>query len=104
MSACGKLLMSSLLPQALLDAKLGLDCAQSGDIEKMRAGVLVGTAMGGMQTFTTAIETLHNQVSCPEMSLMSASVTEGIIVHDWAGGSSNGTPGQCSRLVDVQRA
>jgi 3-oxoacyl-(acyl-carrier-protein) synthase len=74
-----------LLSQALLDAKLGLDCAQSGDIEKMRAGVLVGTAMGGMQTFTTAIETLHNQVSCPEMSLMSASNTEGAIMHDRAG-------------------
>lgn len=50
------------MSQALLDAKLDLDCAETGQMDKARAGVLVGSAMGGMQTFSTAIETLHKQV------------------------------------------
>lgn len=47
--------------QALLAAGLGEGSAEMKDINITRAGILIGTAMGGMETFATAITTLHQQ-------------------------------------------
>ncbi len=30
-------------------------------LDRMRCGILIGSALGGMKTFSTAIETLHVQ-------------------------------------------
>ena len=49
--------------QALEDAKI--NWREEGGLEKlnlMRCGILIGTAMGGMQTFATAVEDLMAKV------------------------------------------
>ena len=53
----------SRTPQAL-DAA-GISWAEGGleKLDRMRCGILLGSAMGGMKTFATAIETLHTQVT-----------------------------------------
>ena len=43
----------------------GLDWRGDGlaQLDRMKCGVLIGTAMGGMHTFTTAVEDLTTKVS-----------------------------------------
>lgn len=50
-------------PWQALDAA-GVAWADGGleKLDRMRCGILLGSAMGGMKTFATAIETLHTQV------------------------------------------
>ncbi len=48
--------------QALAAANLGVETPEMGDLDKARCGILIGSAMGGMNTFSTAIEALHKQV------------------------------------------
>ncbi len=50
---CGK--------KALADAGLAVGSEQMAALDKMRAGILVGSAFGGMQTFATAVEALETQ-------------------------------------------
>lgn len=47
--------------KALLAAGLGAETAELAEIDAARAGILIGSALGGMNTFTTAIEALHKQ-------------------------------------------
>lgn len=51
--------------QALAAANLGVETLEMGQLDKARCGILIGSAMGGMNTFSTAIEALHKQVGCP---------------------------------------
>ena len=53
----------SLLLQALQDAGLPADGPELKDIDKMRCGILIGSAMGGLQTFAQAVEDLDFKVS-----------------------------------------
>lgn len=47
--------------KALEDAGLAMGSDQMAALDKMRAGILVGSAFGGMQTFATAVEALETQ-------------------------------------------
>ena len=51
------------LLQALQDARLPADGPELKDINKMRCGILIGSAMGGLQTFAQAVEDLDFKVS-----------------------------------------
>lgn len=56
--------------QALDDAKL--DWREGGSLANLnlqRCGILIGTAMGGMQTFATAVEDLVTKASPSHMML-----------------------------------
>ena len=53
-----------LLLQALQDAGLPADGPELKDINKARCGILIGSAMGGLQTFAQAVEDLDFKVSC----------------------------------------
>ncbi len=48
--------------QALLAAGLAEGSAELKEIDVSRAGILIGSAMGGMDTFATAIKAMHTQV------------------------------------------
>ena len=48
--------------QALDDAKIQWREKEGHGLDLARCGILVGTAMGGMQTFATACEDLHFKV------------------------------------------
>ena len=58
-----------LLLQALQDAGLPADGPELKDINKMRCGILIGSAMGGLQTFAQAVEDLNFKVSCSCLQL-----------------------------------
>lgn len=47
--------------KALEDAKLPADSPQLKDLDRMRCGTLIGTAMGGMTSFANAVEALELQ-------------------------------------------
>lgn len=49
--------------QALEAAGIGTEKEHIDNVDKMRCGILVGTAMGGMATFAQAIEDLTQRVS-----------------------------------------
>ena len=51
------------LLQALEAANIAIDKEQIDNVDKMRCGILVGTAMGGMATFAQAIEDLTQRVT-----------------------------------------
>ena len=51
--------------QALEAAGVAIDKEHIDNVDKMRCGILVGTAMGGMATFAQAIEDLTQRVSFP---------------------------------------
>lgn len=48
--------------QALTDAGINWQGDDLQQLDKMRCGVLIGTAMGGMTTFTNAVEDLKLKV------------------------------------------
>lgn len=48
--------------QALADAGLDWQGDALQQLDKLRCGILMGTAMGGMNTFTTAIQDLLQKV------------------------------------------
>ena len=54
--------LSELL-QALDDAKIQWREKDGHGLDLARCGILIGTAMGGMQTFATACEDLHFKVT-----------------------------------------
>lgn len=49
--------------QALLEAGVEQNTEAFQKLEKLKCGILIGTAMGGMQTFATAVEDLASKVS-----------------------------------------
>lgn len=51
------------MAQALLAAGLGAGSAELAEVNVTRAGILIGSALGGMNTFATAIETMHKQAT-----------------------------------------
>ena len=51
------------LLQALEAANIAIDKEHINNVDKMRCGILVGTAMGGMTTFAQAIEDLTQRVT-----------------------------------------
>lgn len=55
---------SCLFEQALADAGLAWDGDKISDLDKSRCGILIGSAMGGMMTFSQAIDDLVTKV-CP---------------------------------------
>ena len=54
---------SAVPAQALASAGIAWDGGGLETLDRMRCGILVGTAMGGMHTFATAIEAMHTQAS-----------------------------------------
>ena len=62
-------MLAGVRAQALLAAGLGEGSAEVKDIDATRAGILIGTAMGGMETFANAITTLHQQARAPPAPL-----------------------------------
>lgn len=50
------------LTQALEAAGIAIEKEHIDNVDKMRAGILIGTAMGGMATFAQAIEDLTQKV------------------------------------------
>jgi len=50
------------LSQALEAAGIAIEKDHIDNVDKMRAGILIGTAMGGMATFAQAIEDLTQKV------------------------------------------
>jgi len=48
--------------QALEAAGIAIEKDHIDNVDKMRCGILVGTAMGGMATFAQAIEDLTQKV------------------------------------------
>lgn len=51
--------------QALEDAKIKWrEEGGLSELNLLRCGILIGTAMGGMQTFATAVEDLMSKVLC----------------------------------------
>lgn len=52
------------LSQALEAAGIAIEKDHIDNVDKMRAGILIGTAMGGMATFAQAIEDLTQKVQC----------------------------------------
>ena len=61
-----------LLMQALQDAGLPADGPELKDMNKTRCGILIGSAMGGLQTFAQAVEDLDVKVSCQGVQRPSA--------------------------------
>jgi hypothetical protein len=51
--------------QALESANLPIDKTVEEVVDPARCGILVGTAMGGMNTFAVAVEALVTQVCSP---------------------------------------
>jgi 3-oxoacyl-[acyl-carrier-protein] synthase II len=47
--------------KAMEDGGIGLGSAGYDAVDKLRCGILVGSAFGGMQTFATAVEALETQ-------------------------------------------
>ena len=61
--SCAQLHTSILcLSQALEAAGIAIEKDHIDNVDKMRAGILIGTAMGGMATFAQAIEDLTQKV------------------------------------------
>ncbi len=46
------------------DAGIGVGSPGLDALDRMRAGILIGSAFGGMQTFATAVEVLETQGGC----------------------------------------
>ena len=67
-----------LLLQALQDAGLPADGPELKDINKMRCGILIGSAMGGLQTFAQAVEDLNFKVSCSCLQLGNCQAQEAL--------------------------
>lgn len=51
--------------QALEAAGIAIDKEHIDNVDKMRCGILVGTAMGGMATFAQAVDDLTQKVTLP---------------------------------------
>lgn len=62
MSLNAGIIAASTLLQALDDANIQWREKDALSIDPARCGILIGTAMGGMQTFATACEDLHFKV------------------------------------------
>ena len=55
--------------QALQHAGIGIEQEQLAELDLARCGILIGTAMGGMSTFSTAVEDLTQKVLGPHSSM-----------------------------------
>ena len=51
-----------LLRQALQDAGIGIEPEELQQLDLAKCGILIGTAMGGMSTFSSAVEDLPLRV------------------------------------------
>lgn len=63
------LIWQRTIPQALEASGVGLEEKDLEGLDKAKCGILIGTAMGGMQTFSTAVEDLTLKVHTPSILL-----------------------------------
>eukprot|EP00879_Flechtneria_rotunda_P028091 GHRR01030169.1.p1 GENE.GHRR01030169.1~~GHRR01030169.1.p1 ORF type:complete len:211 (+),score=59.76 GHRR01030169.1:254-886(+) len=66
--------------KALADAGLDWQGDSIKDLDKARCGILIGSAFGGMQCFTTAVEALETQSKWSLLGAVSASTCVGAII------------------------